>query len=118
MASVALDAIALLEDAGISAGILLCEYIKPYDSLTSKIAEVLPEYTKNIIFLEEEIMSGGFGMNLSAEMKRQGVGYRAKYRIIAVDDNFAVPQKGENVWQAAGVDAQSVCDTILSMNNR
>jgi hypothetical protein len=57
-------------------------------------------------------------MNLSAEMRRQGVGYRARHKIIAVDDNFAVPKKGESVWQAAGVDAQSVCDTVLSMNNR
>ncbi len=118
MASVALDAIAMLEDEGVSAGILLCEFIKPYDSLARIIAEKLPEYAKNIVFLEEEIMSGGFGMNLSAEMKRQGIGYRARHRFVAVDDNFAIPEKGESVWQAAGVDAQSVCNTILSMNNR
>ena len=117
MASVALDAIALLEEEGINAGILLCEFIKPYDSLARIIAEKLPEYAKNIVFLEEEIMSGGFGMNLSAEMKRQGVGYRARHTIMAVDDNFAIPQKGETVWQAAGVDAHSVYQTILSLNN-
>ena len=118
MATVALDAIALLEEEGICAGVLLCEFIKPYDSLARLIAEKLPEYAKNVIFLEEEIMSGGFGMNLSSEMKRQGIGYRARHRIIAVDNNFAIPGKGETVWQAAGVDANSVCRTVISLNDR
>lgn len=118
MASVALDAIAMLDDDGVTAGILLCEFIKPYDSLSKYIEQKLPEYVKNIVFLEEEIKAGGFGMNLMEEMKQQGIGYRARNRIIAVDDNFAIPQKGENVWQAAGVDALSVSQTILSMINK
>ena len=118
MVSVALDVVAELEDAGVSAGVLLCEFIKPYDYLTNIIADTLPEYVKNVIFLEEEIMSGGFGMNLSAEMRRQGVGKRARHKIIAVDDNFVVPEKDESVWQSAGVDAHSVYNIILEMNNK
>ena len=116
MASVALDAMAMLEEEGVNAGILLCEFIKPYDKLVEILSEKLPEYAKNIIFLEEEIMSGGFGMNLSSEMKRQGVGYRSRHKIIAVDDDFVIPEKGETVWQAAGVDAASVCEAIISLN--
>lgn len=116
MASVALDAMAMLQEEGIRAGILLCEFIKPYDKLVEILSEKLPEYAKNIIFLEEEIMSGGFGMNLSSEMKRQGVGYRSRHKIIAVDDDFVIPHKGETVWQAAGVDVATVCETIISLN--
>lgn len=116
MATVALDAMAMLQEEGIRAGILLCEFIKPYDKLTLMLSEKLPEYAKNIIFLEEEIMSGGFGMNLSSEMKRQGIGYRSRHKIIAVDDDFVIPQKGETVWQAAGVDAATVSEIIISLN--
>ena len=116
MATVALDAMAMLQEEGIRAGILLCEFIKPYDKLALMLSEKLPEYAKNIIFLEEEIMSGGFGMNLSSEMKRQGIGYRSRHKIIAVDDDFVIPQKGETVWQAAGVDAATVSEIIISLN--
>jgi hypothetical protein len=38
--------------------------------------------------------------------------------LIAVDNNFAIPGKGETVWQAAGVDANSVCRTVISLNDR
>jgi transketolase C-terminal domain/subunit len=108
----------MLADEGVSAGILLCEFIKPYDSLCEIVNQKLPEYVKNVIFIEEEILAGGFGMNLSAEMRRKGVGYRARHKIIAVDNNFAIPNVGENVWQAAGVDAQSVFEAIMSLNTK
>lgn len=117
MASTALEAVALLEDDDVSAGVVLCEFIKPYESLADMIAGILPRSLKNIIFLEEEIMAGGFGMNLSSVMTRQGVCPHAKHTIIAVDDNFVVPKVGETVWQAAGVDAFSVYERILELQN-
>lgn len=115
MATTALEAVSLLEEAEVSAGILLCEFIKPYDALADIISDIIPKSVKNIIFLEEEILAGGFGMNLSQEMYRRGVALRASKRIIAVDDNFAVPKKGETVWEAAGVDAVSVYNAVLEM---
>jgi 1-deoxy-D-xylulose-5-phosphate synthase len=115
MASTALEAAAQLMDSGISCAVLLCEFIKPYDALADIISTMLPYTVKNIIFLEEEILSGGFGMNLSFEMRRRGILSRARHKIIAVDDNFAIPEKGENVWEAAGVDSATVTETIIEM---
>ncbi len=117
MASTALDALSLLAENGIETAIVLCEYIKPYDALAEMISEVLPESVKNIIFLEEEILSGGFGMNLSAELTRRTVLPKARHTIIAVDDNFAIPNEGENVWQAAKVDSYSVYERILELQD-
>ena len=115
MASVALEAISMLSENDVEAGIVLCEFIKPYDALADLIAQVLPEGVKNIVFLEEEIMAGGFGMNLSAEFTRRGINPKANHTIIAVDDNFAIPSEGENVWQAAKVDSHSVYQKILEL---
>lgn len=115
MASVALEAISMLSENDVEAGIVLCEFIKPYDALADLIAQVLPEGVMNIIFLEEEIMAGGFGMNLSAEFTRRGINPKANHTIIAVDDNFAIPSEGENVWQAAKVDSHSVYQKILEL---
>ena len=117
MATTALEAVAMLSDAEVSAGILLCEFIKPYDALADIIGGLLPKSVKNIIFLEEEILSGGFGMNLSQEMYRRDIARRASKKIIAVDDNFAVPNKGQTVWEAAGVDPVSVYNAVLEMTN-
>jgi deoxyxylulose-5-phosphate synthase len=116
MASVALEAFAMLDEEGIKTAVFLCEFIKPYEMLAGLVSEIMPEYVRNIVFLEEEIKSGGFGMNLSAEIKKQRIAPRAAHRIIAVDDNFAVPQKGETVWQAAGVDSHAVYEAVLEMN--
>jgi len=115
MASTALEAAAILMDSGIGCAVLLCEFIKPYDALADIIATMLPYTVKNVVFLEEEILSGGFGMNLSFEMRRRGILSRARHKIIAVDDNFAIPEKGESVWEAAGVDSTTVSDAIIEM---
>lgn len=115
MASTALEAAAQLMDSGITCAILLCEFIKPYDALADIISDMLPYTVKNIVFLEEEILSGGFGMNLSFELRRRKILTRARHKIIAVDDNFAIPEKGENVWQSAGVDSSTVADAIIEM---
>jgi 1-deoxy-D-xylulose-5-phosphate synthase len=115
MASTALEAAAILMDSGISCAVLLCEFIKPYDALADIIATMLPYTVKNVVFLEEEILSGGFGMNLSFEMRRRGILSRARHKIIATDDNFAIPEKGETVWEVAGVDSTTVSDAIIEM---
>ena len=49
-------------------------------------------------------------------LKKQRIAPRASHKIIAVDDNFAIPQKGETVWQATGVDSRSVYEAVLAMN--
>jgi 1-deoxy-D-xylulose-5-phosphate synthase len=115
MASTALEAAAQLMDNGITCSVLLCEFIKPYDALADIISDILPYTVKNIVFLEEEILSGGFGMNLSFELRRRRILTRARHKIIAVDDNFAVPEKGESVWQSAQVDSSTVVDALIEM---
>ncbi len=118
MATTALEAVALLADDGIGCAVVLCEFIKPYDALADLIAEALPYTVKNIVFLEEEIMSGGFGMNLSQEMRLRGVLPKSSMEIMAINDKFVMPQAGETVWQAAGVDAESVYKTISIMTSK
>ena len=115
MATTALEACALLEEDGISVGVLLCECIKPYDHLAQEIAMLLPEHVRNVVYLEEEILSGGFGMNLSYEIRNLIPYESIRHEIIAVDDNFAVTESDRNVWEIAEVDAVSVCNRIKNM---
>ena len=54
-------------------------------------------------------------MNLSFELRRRRILTRARHKIIAVDDNFAIPEKGETVWQSAGVDSMTVAEAVIEM---
>ncbi len=115
MATTALEAAAMLAEDGIDCAIILCEFIKPYDALADLIGEALPYTVKNIIFLEEEILAGGFGMNLSQEMRMRHIMPRAAKKIMGVSDSFVIPAEGENVWQTAGVDPVSLYETMTEM---
>ena len=112
MASEAIEISDALAARGIGCGILLCEYIKPYEQLAGEIEKMLPECTELFVCLEEEIRSGGFGMNLCDVLERRGAFEKMKKLIIATDDTFAVPDAGQTVYEAAGVDTASAIAKI------
>ena len=109
----AIKAVEALQEQGVRAGILLCEYIKPYDNLAARVAELIGNTETPIVFLEEEIRAGGFGMMLSDVMRRQGT--LAEHAIMAVDDNFVVQTKNESVYTTAGIDAKSIENAVKSL---
>lgn len=113
MASEAIKISDMLSLQGISCGILLCEYIKPYDRLTEEIEGKLSCNTKLFVCIEEEIRSGGFGMNLRDMLERRGDLEGRECLIIATDDTFAVPDSGQTVYEAAGVDANTASVKII-----
>lgn len=102
-----------LAEQGIRAGILLCEYIKPYDKLADRVAELIGNPETPIVFLEEEIRAGGFGMMLSDAMARQGS--LPRHTIMAIDDNFVMQTKNESVYTTAGLDAESIERAVNSL---
>ena len=104
----ALSALRSLEDEGISAGILLLEYIKPYDTLSNLVMQHTPPGTK-LLFLEEEIRSGGFGVSLSDVLLRQGVIGTQDFSIMAIEDHFVeLPKIGESTLSAAGLSCEHI----------
>ena len=109
----AIRAVEALKEQGVRAGVLLCEYIKPYDKLASRVAELIGNPETPIVFLEEEIRAGGFGMMLSDAMQRQGT--LPRHAIMATDDNFVVQTKNESVYTTAGIDAQCIINTIQTL---
>ena len=109
----AIKAADALAKQGVRAGILLCEYIKPYDKLASRVAELIGNPETPIVFLEEEIRAGGFGMMLSDAMARSGK--LPRHAIMAIDDNFVVQTKDESVYTTAGLDAKSIERTVNSL---
>jgi len=112
----AMKAKKLLSEQEITTGIILLELIKPYSECANNVAGVLPKNVKGIIFLEEEIRSGGMGMNLSDEMNRKKMLDGVKYSLIATDDNFVEKRRsGENIYISAKVDAETIVRTAKEL---
>ena len=100
-----------LAEEGLSVGILLCEYLKPYDRLAREVAGRLPDGVP-ILFLEEEIRAGGFGMMLSDALIRCGGMGGRDHTIMATDDSFVTQSRPEPIYRTAGVDAEAIAAEI------
>lgn len=100
-------------------GIVLLEILKPYGESAKRIFDVIGKNVGAILFYEEEIKSGGAGMNLAEKMRAELDKKGIKYDILAIDDNFAVSSKvGENAFEMAGVDYKKAEDALLSIMNK
>ena len=97
-----------LESEGVRTRILLCEYLAPFGELA---AEIAPRLAGNVLFLEEEIRAGGFGMNLRDALDRADA-LNGRCEIMALDNAFIAPVKGQTPLQAAGLDAARIKETL------
>lgn len=113
IAGEALAAAELLEKDGIGLRILLCEVLSPYPRLAKK---VMPELCgKGVLFLEEGILHGGFAENLAAHLANAQAGTCANTKILAIEDGFCIPKKGESMYTAFGLDAAAIARAIKDM---
>ncbi len=110
----ALTARDMLAAEGIPAGILLCEYLKPYDRLAAEVVSLLPTGVP-LLTAEEEIRAGGFGMMLTDALEQCGALAGRAHAILAVEDNFVVQDRPEPIRRTAGVDADAMAAAIRAM---
>ena len=107
----------MLKEQGIDVAIILCEYIAPYDALAREIADFWKTNSpKNVVFLEEEIKSGGFGMLLSQKMSDLDMLGGKKHLILAAEDAFVTRRTGESYLEASGLDHKSIAEKIKNFN--
>lgn len=89
-----------------SAGIILCEYIRPYDKLAEEVGEYIKKaLPRKVIFVEEEIKAGGFGMMLYDKLNSKGLLEGIDWSIAAVDDDFVIQSKKEDILKTAHLSA-------------
>ncbi len=114
MVSEALTARDRLADADIPVGILLCEYLKPYDRLAAEVRSLLPPAIP-LLFAEEELRAGGFGMMLSDALSAYPDCATRSHRILAVNDSFVMQTRHEPIRKTAGVDADGIADATRAL---
>lgn len=108
----ALKAADALLAEGCRIGILLLEQIAPYTQIAKAVAAYLPKSAMPVLFLEEEIKTGGMGMLLSRAMQGQSVMENKTVRIMALENPFCVPAKGQNCFEGAGLDGASIAEQM------
>ena len=107
----------ILQENGIDAGIILCEYLSPFDSLAQEIVNLIGgKNIKTVTFVEEEIRVGGFGMLLSDELKWRGCREGVSYTVMAADDAFISIKEGETYLSASGLDRYGIAEKIANNN--
>lgn len=99
----------------IRTGVILIEYLKPYDKLAREVEKLIPTGTKAIVYLEEEIRNGGAGMLLSDKMSKYDTMKNIPYAVMATDDDFAYQKAGMTMYESAGVSAKDVADRIKEL---
>lgn len=103
-----------LKAQGKQVGILLLEQIKPYDKIAQEVAKLLPKQSCRVLFLEEEIRTGGMGMMLSAALADYDVMQNKTVTIKALGEHFAIQTQNESIWKSFGLDADAIVFDILS----
>jgi 1-deoxy-D-xylulose-5-phosphate synthase len=106
-----------LATEGILVGILLCEYIKPYEALAKEIAARLPAGIP-VLFVEEEIRAGGFGMMLTDALRRNGGLAGHPNAVLAIANGFVTQGKNETILRTAGVDADAMVKELKTLLGR
>ena len=111
MVEYALGVCDALKQKGTVAGVILLECIKPYKEAATAIKELVSPNCKKLVFLEEEIKSGGMGMNLYTELSN--CIENIEMHIVAVDDTFVVDRKvNESIYESAGIDVNTIIDIL------
>lgn len=113
----AIGAAEILRGEGVMTGTVLLEKLTPYDDIAALIMKALENNDKlrYVVFLEEEIRSGGMGMILSHKLERLYVKKASvDFIVIAVDDPFSRPSVGQTFFEHHGLDKISVAKRITS----
>lgn len=118
IAKEALEAEDKLKVKGITACTVLCEFIKPYDKLADLVEKYLPSSPCAVVFVEEEIRSGGFGMMLSYELRERKRFRNKHFDIVALNSGFEIRGTGKTMYESARVSADFIVDSALKIRKK
>jgi 1-deoxy-D-xylulose-5-phosphate synthase len=105
MLGTALKAAEMLRERGISAGVVNARIIKPLDL---DALEESASRTKLIVTLEDNVISGGFGHAVSAELQETAV------LNLGWPDEFIEHGSSQELYEKFGLDADSITERICN----
>lgn len=101
----------ILKERGIDAGVVLVERIKPYAPLADFIVSALSS-SKYILYAEEGVKNGGAAMITRDLLLERGYLNGRNMDILAIDDNFVIPQEVQDIYDYAGLSAEKIAKKL------
>ena len=104
----------MLRAEGIDVGVIVVESLKPYTSVAKELLSLISS-VKRVVYAEEGIRNGG-----AAEITRDSLislGFdisNTDYRIAAIDDNFASPEKLCDLYDYVGLSEEKLKDLMIN----
>ncbi len=107
--SEALKAKRTLDECKISAGVILLEQLMPYRDVAEKLCSYV-KGAKHLIFLEEGIRAGGFGMMMSDTLRTcyPDIFAEIKTDILAIENGALYGEHDKSYYMAAGICADDI----------
>lgn len=106
----ALKASEVLEEKGISVGVVNARFIKPLDD--DLLCELLSRY-KAFLTVEENVLDGGFGSAVLEAVSRYGKG--ARVRCLGLPSKFVEQGPREELLRLCGLDPYSIARAALEV---
>lgn len=113
IAAEALKAEKLFLERDILCGSVLLERLRPYDSISHRILDVVPECCGTVIFLEEGMLNGGAASCIYEKLRAHDSFKNKRYIIRAIDDDFVFGEKGKTLRESAGLTAENIVKDYL-----
>ncbi len=101
----------LLSSEGIDSGIILLETLKPYERVAAAVSGILSS-AERVLFVEEGIKNGGAAEIFGESLRSMGALKNTDYRISAIDDNFASPDRVCDLYDYVGLSADKIAEKM------
>ena len=108
MVPAAAKAAALLDEKGISAGLVNARWVKPLDP---RLAEWVSSYDK-VVTVEDGVVTGGFGSAVLEALAPLGMA--GKVQVLALTDEFLPPGNPDVLLSTRGLDAEEIAAAVSS----
>ena len=102
----------ILRDEGMNVGVIIVETLKPYDKTAMLLSGILSS-CKRVVYVEEGFRNGGAAEITRRELEKCGINLSSnKYRIVAIDDNFASPDSPCDIYEYVGLSVECIADKM------
>lgn len=112
MVEVALQAAKILKEKGVNPYVINARFVKPIDqeTLTS-----ISDNIREIITLEDNMISGGFGENLATILRKNKTLNHININNLGYPDEFIEHGAVSNIYKKYGLDKNSVAEKVYSV---
>ncbi len=106
----AVDASEMIRDAGVSAGVINCRFVKPFDH--AMLGEIITGY-RDIVTVEENVSLNGFGSQVSSTIQMNGE-FQGRILNLGLPDNFVLHGPRDKLLELVGLTSEKIAESTLN----